>query len=162
MSSASSEGQLAIRGGRQPRPELSGHYQAHEFPAIDPLSVSAVRAEQQADTVGGPVRRLCIHVGTICLTTGGDPGSLTNVATAAWGSSMADTLMVRKIGNSYGVILGRDLMDTLGLREGDALFVIRTAQGIELTPFDPDFAEAVEAGRDYMHRHRNAMRELAR
>jgi len=31
-----------------------------------------------------------------------------------------------------------------------------------LTPYDPDFAEALEAGRDYMRRHRNALPELAR
>ncbi len=75
---------------------------------------------------------------------------------------MANTLTLRKIGNSYGVILGRDLVDRLGLEEGDTLFVVRTGHGIELTPFDPEFAEAVEAGRDYMRRHRNAMRELAK
>ncbi|MCW5700821.1 MAG: AbrB family transcriptional regulator [Rhodospirillales bacterium] len=75
---------------------------------------------------------------------------------------MADTLTVRRIGNSFGVILGRDVVDRLGVKEGDALFAVRTPNGIELTPYDPTFAEAVEAGRDYMRRHRDAMRELAK
>lgn len=75
---------------------------------------------------------------------------------------MADTLTVRRIGNSYGVILGRDVVERLGVKVGDALFAVRTPDGIELTPFDPTFAEAVEAGRDYMRRHRDAMRELAK
>lgn len=75
---------------------------------------------------------------------------------------MAKTLTLRKISNAYGVILGRDLVDRLGLKEGDALFVVRTPHGIELTPFDPDVAEAVKAGRDYMRRRRNAMRALAK
>jgi putative addiction module antidote len=71
-------------------------------------------------------------------------------------------LTVRKIGNSFGVILGKAALEQLGLEEGDKLFVVRTADGIRLTPYDPDFAEAVQAGRDYMRRHRNAMKELAK
>ncbi len=76
--------------------------------------------------------------------------------------TMKTKLTVRKIGNSYGVILGKDALAELGVEEGDALFVVRTQDGIRLTPYDPDFAEAMEAGRDYMRRHRNALAELAR
>ncbi|MCB9668042.1 MAG: AbrB/MazE/SpoVT family DNA-binding domain-containing protein [Alphaproteobacteria bacterium] len=72
------------------------------------------------------------------------------------------TLSVRKIGNSLGVILGKEVLAELGIAEGDTLFVVRTQDGIHLTAYDPDFAEALEAGRDYMRRHRNALRELAR
>lgn len=75
---------------------------------------------------------------------------------------MADTLTIRRIGNSVGVIFGRDVVDRLGVKEGDVLFAVRTPNGIELTPYDPTFAEALEAGRDYMRRHRDAMRELAK
>ena len=75
---------------------------------------------------------------------------------------MKTTLTVRKIGNSYGVILGKDALAELGIAEGDTLFVVRTPDGIRLTAYDPDFADALEAGRDYMRRHRNALRELAR
>jgi putative addiction module antidote len=75
---------------------------------------------------------------------------------------MNKPLVVRKIGNSFGVILGKAALEQLGLEEGDKLFVVRTADGIRLTPYDPDFAEAVQAGRDYMRRHRNAMKELAK
>jgi putative addiction module antidote len=75
---------------------------------------------------------------------------------------MKTTLTVRKIGNSYGVILGKEALAELGIAEGDTLFVVRTTDGVFLTAYDPEFAEAVEAGRDYMRRHRNALRELAR
>jgi len=75
---------------------------------------------------------------------------------------MKSTVAVRKIGNSLGVILGRDAMAELGVAEGDTLFVVRSPDGIRLTPYDPAFAAAMEAGRDYMRRHRNALRELAR
>ena len=75
---------------------------------------------------------------------------------------MTKTLTVRKIGNSYGVILGKEALTELGVEAGDTLFVIKTPDGIRLTAFDPDFAAAMEAGRDYMRRHKNALRELAR
>lgn len=75
---------------------------------------------------------------------------------------MSKTLTIRRIGNSYGIILGKDALESLGVAEGDRLFVVRTQEGLRLTPFDPDFARAVEAGRDYMRRHRNTMRELAK
>lgn len=75
---------------------------------------------------------------------------------------MANTLTVRKIGNSYGVILPKAELDQLGVGEGDRLFVVHAPGGIRLVPYDPDFANAVEATRDYMHRHRDALRELAK
>lgn len=75
---------------------------------------------------------------------------------------MATPVKVRKVGNSLGVILTKDVVESLGVAEGDELFAIRTPDGIRLTPYDPDFAEAVESTRDYMRRHRNAMRELAK
>jgi putative addiction module antidote len=75
---------------------------------------------------------------------------------------MAAPLKVRRVGNSLGVILTKDVVDSLGVVEGDELFAIRTPDGIRLTPYDPDFARAIESTRDYMRRHRDAMHELAK
>ncbi len=75
---------------------------------------------------------------------------------------MKRTLKVRKIGNSYGLILNKEVLDALGVGEGEALFVVRTPDGVRLTPYDPDFAAVMESNRDYMRRHRNALRELAK
>ncbi len=75
---------------------------------------------------------------------------------------MAGNLKVRKIGNSYGVILPKRLIEELGVKEGDRVFWMRTPDGIKLTPYDPDFAAVMEANRDYMRRHRNALRQLAK
>ena len=74
---------------------------------------------------------------------------------------MTKPLKIRNWGGSYGVTLPRRLLDDLGVGEGDTLFPIRTPNGIELTPYDPDFAEVLEDARDFMRRHRNAMRKLA-
>lgn len=76
---------------------------------------------------------------------------------------MADTLKVRKVGNSSGVILPKSLLEEMGLEEGDEVFAIREADGsLRLTPYDPDFAEAVKDAREFMDSHRNAFRELAK
>ncbi len=75
---------------------------------------------------------------------------------------MSKGVAVRKIGNSYGVILPKSDLDSLGVGEGDMLFVVRTPGGIRLTPYDPEFADVMEATRKYMREHRDALRELAK
>lgn len=75
---------------------------------------------------------------------------------------MSATVRVRKVGNSLGILLTKDVIEVLGVAEGDQLFAVRTPDGIRLTPYDPDFATAIESSRDYMKRHRDAMHELAK
>jgi putative addiction module antidote len=75
---------------------------------------------------------------------------------------MANPLKVRRLGNSLGVILSRDVVESLGIREGDHLFAVRTPDGIRLTPYDPQFANVIESTRDYMRRHGTALHELAK
>ena len=53
------------------------------------------------------------------------------------------------------------MLDDLGVAEGDLLYAVRTPNGIELTRFDPEFDEAVEAGKDFMRRYPNLMNKLA-
>lgn len=68
---------------------------------------------------------------------------------------------LRRIGGSFGVTLPKSLLDELDLKEGDELHVLRTRNGIELTPFDPTFGEALEIAEEAMRRNPNAMRALA-
>ncbi|MBI3090934.1 MAG: AbrB/MazE/SpoVT family DNA-binding domain-containing protein [Candidatus Tectomicrobia bacterium] len=68
---------------------------------------------------------------------------------------------VRKIGSSLGMILNRDLLEALNLREGDEVFIVRTADGLLLTPYDPDFAQALEASREFMRQYRDDLKALA-
>ena len=75
---------------------------------------------------------------------------------------MSKGVKVRKVGNSLGVILPQDLLSSLDVHEGDVLYPARTELGVEFTPYDPDFEIVMESNRDYMHRHRNALRELAK
>jgi putative addiction module antidote len=78
------------------------------------------------------------------------------------GPTMAAVVKVRKVGNSLGVILTKDVIESLGVAEGDELFAVRSHEGIRLTPYDPDFAKALESTRDYMRRHRDALHELSK
>ena len=52
-------------------------------------------------------------------------------------------------------------LDELHLENGDEVLVVRTDQGIMLTPFDPDFEAAMGAFETGRKKFRNALRELA-
>ena len=47
-------------------------------------------------------------------------------------------LKVRKIGNSIGVILPKELIEKLKITEGDQIFASESPEGINLTPYDPN------------------------
>jgi putative addiction module antidote len=69
---------------------------------------------------------------------------------------------VRKIGNSLGAILPIEVAARLRVKEGDSLSVTKTPDGIELSPYDPDFEAAMEAFERGSVRYRNALRRLAK
>jgi putative addiction module antidote len=72
------------------------------------------------------------------------------------------TLKLRAVGTSTGVILPKDLLAQLGLKEGDELFAVPTRDGLLLSPYDAEVAEEVRLGRAFMKRYRNTFRELAK
>jgi len=72
------------------------------------------------------------------------------------------TLKLRRIGNSLGVILPRDVTDRLHGSTGDTVFVTNTPDGIELTAHDPDFEVAMNAFEEVRKEYRNAFRKLSR
>jgi putative addiction module antidote len=75
----------------------------------------------------------------------------------------SSALQIRKIGNSIGLILPKDMAARLNLKEGDKLFPIeQPGGGLILTPHDPDFEKAMEVARRGMKRYHNALTELAK
>ncbi len=73
------------------------------------------------------------------------------------------TVEIKKIGNSSGVILPKDVMARLNIAVGDEFSVSLTPEGgIRLTPRDPHFDKAMEVARRGMKRYRNALAELAK
>ena len=72
-------------------------------------------------------------------------------------------LKVRKVGNSLGVTLPAQAVKDLKVSEGDQLFLTEAPGGCyRLTPYNPDFADAIKAAKSVMTRYRNALRELAK
>lgn len=71
-------------------------------------------------------------------------------------------LKIRKIGNSLGTILPNEILQKLRVGEGDEIFAVADEDGIKLTPYDPDFEEAVEAFEEGRKRYRNALRKLSK
>jgi putative addiction module antidote len=71
-------------------------------------------------------------------------------------------LKVRKIGNSLGVVLPKEVLEALKVGEGDDLFVNKSEQGITLRSSDPDFEYKMQVAREVMHKYRNVLRELAK
>ena len=69
---------------------------------------------------------------------------------------------VRAIGTSSGVILPRDVLEEMNVQNGDELALVRTEQGFELVPFDPEFDEVMAVYRRGAKKYRNALRELAK
>jgi len=72
-------------------------------------------------------------------------------------------LQIRKIGNSLGLILSKQLLARLKLKEGDKFYATFTADGgLRFTPYDPKFEKAMEVARRGMKIYRNALSELAK
>jgi putative addiction module antidote len=69
---------------------------------------------------------------------------------------------IRKIGNSEGVILPKDVLQNLGLKTGDTLELREVDNGIELVHQKADLTEQLRAARIGMQKYRVALRELAK
>ena len=72
------------------------------------------------------------------------------------------TLKIRKIGNSLGIILPKDVIERLYLQENDILQLIEEANGVYLTPYDLNFAEWAAAFRKTNKKYRNVLKELSK
>jgi putative addiction module antidote len=72
-------------------------------------------------------------------------------------------LQIKKIGNSLGLILPRELLARLKLKEGDKLHVIeQTERGIKLSPYDPKHAKAMEIARRSFRKYADTYKALAK
>jgi putative addiction module antidote len=71
-------------------------------------------------------------------------------------------LKVRKVGNSLGVVLPKDVLSRMKVVEGDKLFFSESPDGYRVTRGDPQFEEQMRVARAVMKRRRAALRELAK
>jgi putative addiction module antidote len=68
---------------------------------------------------------------------------------------------LRAIGSSTGIIIPKEMLDRMNLKEGDTLFVRETREGYVVTPYDAEFERQMESARKGMARYRNTLRALA-
>jgi len=71
-------------------------------------------------------------------------------------------LKLTQIGNSVGVILPKETLARLNLGKGDSLFLSDSANGINLSPYDPVFDAQMTEARRIMKKRRDVLRALAK
>lgn len=71
-------------------------------------------------------------------------------------------LKLTQIGNSFGVILPREMLQRLGIAKGDTIYAVDQPDGVRLTVADPDFAAQMDVARRVMKERRAVLRELAK
>jgi putative addiction module antidote len=69
---------------------------------------------------------------------------------------------IRKIGNSEGIIIPKDVLDRMGVKAGDELTLKEESGQIQLVPQNTDLSEQLKAARVGMEKYRVALRELAK
>ena len=76
---------------------------------------------------------------------------------------IGEVLQVRKIGNSLGFILPKDMLARLRLQEGDKLHVVeQTERGLKLSPYDPTHAKGLEIAREAFRDYAETFKALAK
>jgi putative addiction module antidote len=72
-------------------------------------------------------------------------------------------LQIKKIGNSLGLILPKDLLARLKLKEGDKFHIVeQTERGIRLSPYDPKHAKAMDLARRSFRKYADTYKALAK
>jgi len=71
-------------------------------------------------------------------------------------------LEIKKIGNSTGLILPKELLARLGLEQGDQVVVTEMADGFAVKRGDDTFEKGIEIARKAMKTYRNTLKELAK
>jgi putative addiction module antidote len=70
---------------------------------------------------------------------------------------------VRKIGNSLGIVLPKEALQAMKVKEGATLYLTEAPEcSLRITPEKGSFEEKAQIAEDLMQRYRNALRELAK
>ena len=70
-------------------------------------------------------------------------------------------LKITTIGNSAGVVLPKEILERLRASKGDTLFAVETPNGVELTPYDPEFGLQMDIAEQVMREGRDVLKKLA-
>lgn len=73
--------------------------------------------------------------------------------------------VIRKIGNSEGVIIPKDVLDQMNLRAGDSVVLIRDGDELRVRAISDtreEFERKMQIARERMKKYEVALRELAK
>jgi putative addiction module antidote len=71
-------------------------------------------------------------------------------------------LKIRKIGNSLGVVLPKDVLEQLKVKDGDFLNVVTVPNGVTLSVSDDEVDRLMEMAERIMDENREVLRALAK
>lgn len=72
-------------------------------------------------------------------------------------------LEIKKIGNSTGLLLPKDLLARLNLKQGEWVHVTELPDGgVRLSPYDPEFEKTMRVVDDLMVEYRDTLKALAK
>jgi len=70
---------------------------------------------------------------------------------------------IRKIGNSYGIVLPKEALHTLKVEEGGTVYLTEAPNNtLNINPEHPGFDEIMQIAEEGAQRYRNTLRELAK
>jgi putative addiction module antidote len=70
---------------------------------------------------------------------------------------------IRKIGNSYGIVLPKEALNQLKVKEGDPIYLTEAPDmSFRITSTKDSFVDMIAIAEDGMNRYKNALRELAK
>jgi putative addiction module antidote len=72
------------------------------------------------------------------------------------------TIKLTTVGSSTGLVLPKEILERMRVGKGDLLHVIETRDGIELTPYDPEFAMQFAVAEEVMRTDRDVLKQLAK
>lgn len=76
---------------------------------------------------------------------------------------MSTKIEIKKIGNSDGVLLPRDLLARLALKRGQILHIVALpGGGFQALPYDPDFEGVMQQADQLMDEYRDTLAALAK
>ena len=72
------------------------------------------------------------------------------------------SIKLRKVGNSFGFTVPKELIEKYNLKEGEELHVIENNDGFTLTPYNPEFEKWAAAFDKTDKKYKNTLKELSK
>ena len=70
---------------------------------------------------------------------------------------------VRRVGNSLGIVLPKEALQAMKVKEGATLYLTEAPEcSLRVTPERPGFEDMIDIAERGMQKYRNALRELAK